>query len=100
MPRGDSPATTSSTPPRIISPQSALTYLVRVGHSENDAIPLEAEAAAGTRQVHWFEGRRYLGASAPAQPLLWRPSAGRWSLQAIDDAGRVAHVAVNVTAER
>jgi penicillin-binding protein 1C len=100
MPRGESPTATASTPPRIVSPQGAITYVVRAGQSESDAIPLEAEAAAGTRQVHWFEGRRYLGASAPAQPLLWRPSPGRWSLQAIDDTGRVSRVAVNVTAQR
>lgn len=100
MPRGESPANAESTPLRIVSPLSALAYVVRAGQLENDAIPLEAEASAGTKQVHWFEGRRYLGASAPAQPLLWRPAPGRWSLQAIDDAGRVARVAVNVTAER
>lgn len=98
MPRGESHGATSSTPPRIVSPQSALTYVVRTGGSENDGIPLEAEAAAGTKQVHWFEGRRYLGASAPAQPLMWHPSPGRWSLRAIDDAGRAARVEVNVTA--
>ena len=100
FPRSDSPLAQATTPPRIVSPQATLTYVIRPGQPEKNAIPLEAEAAAGTQQVHWFEGRRYLGASAPAQPLLWQPTPGKWSLQAIDDAGRIAQIAVHVTAER
>ena len=100
LPRAESPITQGGAAPRIVSPQSTLTYVVRAGFSEKNAIPLEAEAAAGTKQVHWFEGKRYLGATAPTQPLMWNPSPGKWSLQAIDDAGRVAQVAVRVSAER
>ena len=100
LPRAESPTTQGGAAPRIVSPQAALTYVVRPGQLEKNAIPLEAEAAAGTKQVHWFEGKRYLGASAPAQPLMWNPAPGKWSLQAIDDAGRIAQVSVRVTAER
>lgn len=100
LPRAESPTTHGGAAPRIVSPQAALTYVLRSGQLEKNAIPLEAEASAGTKQVHWFEGHRYLGASAPAQPLMWKPMPGKWSLQAIDDAGRTAQVAVRVTAER
>ncbi len=100
FPRTQSPDADASTPPRIVSPQPALTYVVRPGRTEKNSIPLEAEAAAGTRAVHWFEGKHYLGVSAPSQPLLWLPTPGRWTLQAVDDAGRVARVAIHVAAER
>lgn len=100
FPRGGAPVAQGGTPPRIVSPVSALTYVVRPTDVTGDAIPLEAEAGAGTRQIHWFEGRRFLGMSEPARPLLWRPTPGRWTLQAIDDAGRTAQVTVQVSAER
>ena len=100
FPRMQSPASRGGTAPRIVSPQPALTYIVRPGFAEKNAIPLEAEAGAGTRQIHWFDGNRYLGASAPSQPLLWKPTPGRWSLQAVDEAGRATQVAVHVIAER
>ena len=32
-------------------------------------------------------------------PLLWRPEVGKWTLQALDDAGRSARVVLTVSAE-
>ena len=100
FPRGGAPVAQGGAPPRIVSPVPALTYVVRAADASGNAIPLEAEAGAGARQIHWFEGRRFLGMSEPARPLLWRPAPGRWTLQAIDDAGRTAQVTIQVSAER
>lgn len=76
--------------PEIRSPQSALTYYLQSGGKGQNEILLEAHAAAGTRQIHWFADRRYLGASAPAEPMPWQPAVGDYELQAMDDSGRVA----------
>jgi penicillin-binding protein 1C len=101
LPRAAAPTATNNTgpAPRIVSPQSTLTYVLRRGDTAKNSIPLEADAAPGVRQVHWFAGSRYLGASAPAQAFPWHPEPGRWTLQALDDFGRTTRVAVTVSME-
>ena len=84
--------------PRIVSPQPALTYALRVGDAVKNSIPLEADAAADAREIHWFAGAHYLGVSAPSHPLMWKAAPGRWQIQAVDDSGRVAKIAVTVVA--
>jgi penicillin-binding protein 1C len=76
--------------PEIRSPQASLTYYIQAGDKGQNRILLEAHAAAGTRQIHWFADRRYLGASAPAEAMPWHPAVGDYELQAMDDSGRVA----------
>ncbi len=105
LPRSEPPRLADGTtgevaaPPKIISPQPRLTYVMRPGQAGKNSIPLEADAGAEVRKIHWFAGTRYLGASAPAQPLLWQPTPGDWTIQALDDAGRSSQVALHVTAE-
>ncbi len=88
----------SGPPPRIVSPQPKLTYVLHVGDAVKDTIPLEADAPAEARQIHWFAGKQYLGASEPSHPLMWKPAPGNWQIQAIDDAGRVARTSVTIVA--
>jgi penicillin-binding protein 1C len=57
---------------------------------------LQANAAPGTRQIHWFADNRYLGASPPAEPLSWDPIVGDYELEAMDDAGRVSVAKISV----
>jgi penicillin-binding protein 1C len=83
-------------PPRILSPQSALTYYIQSNAPQQNRLMLEANATPGTRRIHWFADRRYLGASAPAEPLPWEPTVGDYELQAMDDAGRVSSRCVSV----
>lgn len=83
-------------PPQILSPQSALTYYIQDSSPEQNRIQLEANAAPGTRQIHWFADHRYLGATPPAKPLAWSPLAGDYELQAMDDAGRVSSRRISV----
>ncbi len=96
---GDAALANSGAAPRILSPQPTLAYVLRRGDAEKNSIALEADAAPEVRQIYWFAGVRYLGASPPAQPVLWLPTAGKWTLQAVDDAGRATRVSVTVVAE-
>ena len=102
LPRVNVAATAESThsgpPPRIVSPQPKLTYVLHVGDAVKNTIPLEADATAEARQIHWFAGTLYLGASAPSHPLMWKAPPGRWQIQAVDDAGRTARTSVTIVA--
>jgi penicillin-binding protein 1C len=105
LPRAEPPLLAETTAgeraaaPRIVSPQQALTYVLRPGDSAKNSIPLEANAGAGVRQIYWFADARYLGASRPAQPFVWQPSPGRWRIQAVDDSGRSTAMTLRVVAE-
>jgi penicillin-binding protein 1C len=83
-------------PPKILSPQSAVTYYIQANADQKNRLLLEANAAPGIQQIHWFADRRYLGASSPAEPLPWQPTVGDFELQAMDDAGRVAVARISV----
>ncbi len=101
LPRSAAPDDTAAATgpaPRIISPQHAITYVLRPGAVAKNSIALESETASGVTQLHWFAGSRYLGASTPAQPLMWQPEVGNWTIQALDDAGRSACVSITVAA--
>ncbi len=96
----DNPHLTASPAPapKITSPQSALTYYLQSNarsHQQN-RLYLEANAAPGTQQIHWFADHRYLGASPPSEPLAWLPTVGDYELQAMDDAGRVSVARISV----
>jgi len=82
--------------PKIISPQRALTYYIQANAPQQNRLLLEANAAPGTKEIHWFADRQYLGASAPAEPLTWKPRVGDYELQAMDDAGRVSSRRISV----
>ncbi|MBS0659008.1 MAG: penicillin-binding protein 1C [Verrucomicrobia bacterium] len=79
-------------PPRILSPAAQATVLQR----GDEPIWLRARAAAEIRKIYWFADRRFLGTSAPLEPLAWTPAAGTHQLEALDDQGRVATAAVEV----
>ena len=101
LPRSAAPDDTgvaSGPAPRIVSPQHAITYVLRPGAGERNSIALEAETAPGVTRLHWFVGSRYLGAGTPQQPLMWQPEVGNWTIQALDDAGRSASVSLTVAA--
>lgn len=101
LPRSAAPDDTgvaSGPAPRIVSPQHAITYVLRPGAGERNSIALEAETAPGVTRLHWFVGSRYLGAGTPHQPLMWQPEVGNWTIQALDDAGRSASVSLTVAA--
>lgn len=82
--------------PKIRSPQSAVTYVIRPEQHVENTLYLEAHAGPEVQNIHWFADRRYLGATAPAEPLAWLPKAGNYNLQAMDDAGRSTSTTITV----
>ena len=95
---GEAPLASAQTDsaPRIVSPLPKRTYTLQARDPARQSIPLRADAAAGVRQVFWFAGSQFLGASSPVQPLLWKAKSGSWTLQVLDDQGRRSQCSVTV----
>jgi penicillin-binding protein 1C len=83
--------------PVILSPQSTLTYIVNSRGASNRSIPLQARAGTGIQKIHWFANSQYLGASRPGEPLLWSPTSGHWTIQAVDERGGTHSVTIHVS---
>ncbi len=81
-------ASTEDRAPRIVSPIAKRIYNTSGMDAMRQSIPLRADASPGVKQIFWFAGTRFLGASEPARALMWKAAAGRWKLQALDDHGR------------
>jgi len=47
-------------------------------------------------RLFWFADSRFLGSAPPAEPILWRASAGPWRVHVLDDQGRSSAVQVRV----
>jgi penicillin-binding protein 1C len=76
--------------PSITSPVIAVTYTMRLGNLQDDAVPLAANADSEVRRLHWFIDNAYVGTSAPSTSFAWKPSrGGTYLVRAIDDRGRV-----------
>lgn len=76
--------------PAITSPVIAVTYTMRLGSLNEDAVPLSANADSEVRRLHWFIDNAYVGSSAPSTPFPWKPTrGGTYLVRAIDDRGRV-----------
>lgn len=83
--------------PNLIIPKDGVTYTRRLSDPARSAIPLTASVDADAHSVFWFAGERYLGRSAPDQPLVWRPGDGEQEIRAMDDLGRETVRTVRVT---
>lgn len=81
---------------QIVSPKAGLVYAVRVGDNESRSLTLKAETDTDVAQLYWFAGKQFLGTSRRQESLAWRPSAGRYTVTALDDHGRSDSVAVTV----
>ena len=88
----DAPWQVPGRAPLISSPKSGLIYTASLGKPQK--IPLLADADADADCVYWFAGARYLGRSAPDEPLFWQAAPGVTRLTAVDDLGRSSSVRV------
>ena len=88
----DAPWQVPGRAPLISSPKSGLIYTASLGNPQK--IPLLADADADADCVYWFAGARYLGRSAPDEPLFWQAAPGVTRLTAVDDLGRSSSVRV------
>ncbi|MBN1626399.1 MAG: penicillin-binding protein 1C [Deltaproteobacteria bacterium] len=85
--------------PQIISPDSAVTYILRNDGAGGDRVPLEATAENGVKTLYWFADNAYIGQSRPSDIFLWEADAGRFQIRAVDDNGRVAIKTLTVMRE-
>jgi penicillin-binding protein 1C len=71
--------------PQIVSPLRGASYVLRLAH--NPALTLRANAA---RQgpLYWFADSAYVGSASAGKDLVWQPpSAGHFTLSAVDAQG-------------
>ena len=83
--------------PRIASPLRSVSYALRRS-APQEAIALDASAAADVQRVFWFDGSALIGVRAVADGALpWRPAAeGAHLIRIVDDHGRSAERDVEV----
>lgn len=75
--------------PRIISPLTNTTYLLRRSQQGKDKITFNAVTDADSKVVYWFVENVYLGSSASKTPLEWHPvKSGNYRISAVDEHGR------------
>ena len=87
---------TKGKPLRIVSPKPGGVYAVGTADLETRGLTLKAETDADVAQLYWFAGKQFLGISRPASPLTWCPSAGRYTVTALDDHGRSDSISMTV----
>jgi len=81
---------------KIVSPKAGLVYAVSAHDDANRSLTLKAETDADVAQLYWFAGKQFLGISRRQEPLGWRPSAGIYTVTALDDHGRSDSIAVTI----
>jgi hypothetical protein len=84
--------------PRIASPLRSVSYALRRS-APQDAITLDASAAADVQRVFWFDGNALIGMRRVRDGALsWRPAApGAHLIRIVDDHGRSAERDVDVS---
>ena len=75
--------------PIILRPKAGLTYHLRP-HAPRRSLILLGHADAGVRALYWFADGRFIGKSAPGEPLVWEADPGSRLLRLVDDAGRAS----------
>jgi penicillin-binding protein 1C len=74
--------------PQITSPETSVSYPVRMASLGGQAIPLAAVADADVRALYWFLDEKFLGQSGTREPFFWTAQPGRYVLRVVDDQGR------------
>jgi penicillin-binding protein 1C len=74
--------------PVILSPQAGqVTLLIPGVPSEQQEVPLEAEARGVEGALSWFVNGTFLGTAAPEERLWWTPSEGVHEVLVSNEAG-------------
>lgn len=74
--------------PQIISPQTELNYIARIGSEKETTIPFTAVVDADVRNLHWFLNETYMGKTTRDQTFLWQAKPGNFMVRVVDDYGR------------
>ncbi len=78
----------TKTAPYIQSPKEGVVYHYTPNGSEQNLIPLTANANTDVQNMFWFVGSAFVGTSTPSTPLLWPARAGEHLVRVVDDFGR------------
>ncbi len=84
--------------PQIISPQTDVSYIVRLNSSSK--LPLSAVTDADVTTLYWFLNNTFLAKSERDQPFIWNPKPGKYLLRVVDDHGRSDAREVEIKFER
>lgn len=96
-PDPDCPQACQGEPPRIVSPRPDTAYRAPLGQTpEFDRVGLTAHAAAGVRELAWFQDGLLVAKGAPGQALFLPLAPGRHRLVVVDDQGRSDSVRYSV----
>jgi penicillin-binding protein 1C len=83
------PGPVGSPQPQITSPLRGVVYSLRAKRLGQETITLRATTGAGVREVYWFVGKSFIGATPAGGTLPWRPQApGSFMVRAVDDQGQ------------
>lgn len=84
-------------PPRIALPKKNVVYQLRLGDNAFK-LPLQAAADADAGRIYWYAGSVYIGSANPGETTYWRPDPGKYTITAIDEAGRSARQECEIVA--
>lgn len=81
--------------PRILSPVSGVTMLMVPGLAvDRQEVPFEA---SGSGTLSWYVDGEHVGDAPADERLWWTPTLGAHRVVAMDERGRRAHVALDVS---
>lgn len=72
---------------QIVLPRARVTYHRRMGDA-TFSLPLKAACDAEIRQIHWYDGKRYIGSTPPGEILQYRADPGMHRIIAVADTGQ------------
>jgi penicillin-binding protein 1C len=74
--------------PQITSPQTDLSYVIRMQSQRKSLIPLTATVDADVENIYWFANETYLGKTTRDKTFWWTAKPGKFIIRAADDHGR------------
>lgn len=74
--------------PQITSPQSTVTYNIRLNQQQNTLIPFSAITDADVKTLYWFINESFVGKSPRDQSLFWPAKPGTFEVRVVDEQGR------------
>lgn len=92
----DCAAPATGGPPRVVSPRAGEVAVLLPGlDPTRQQVPLEADAAAGSR-LSWFVDGAFVGSAPAGDRVWWTPAPGAHRVLVQDDAGRSAEGTLEV----
>lgn len=78
---------TTGITPQITSPQTGLSYIMRVNSQHNNKIPFTAVTDAGIAHVYWFINETFVAKTQAGSAFFWQAKPGTFVVRAVDEHG-------------